>query len=76
MSGPLTGVRIIELRGIGPIPFAGMLLSDLGADVIRVDRIPDPARPAEPAEDALGRGRRSVALDLKHQAGAEAVLLM
>jgi alpha-methylacyl-CoA racemase len=77
MSGPLTGVRVLELRGIGPLPFAGMLLSDLGADVIRIDRVPDPAGPAhDPAEDAPGRGRRSVALNLKDPDAAETVRRM
>ena len=74
MSGPLTGVRVLELRGIGPLPFAGMLLADLGADVIRIDRLPGDGPPRDPAEDAPGRGRRSVALNLKDPAGAAAVL--
>src|ERR1700722_579925 len=77
MSGPLTGVRVLALRGIGPLPFAGLLLSDLGADVIRIDRVPDPAGPAhDPAEDAPGRGRRSVALNLKDPDAAETVRRM
>jgi alpha-methylacyl-CoA racemase len=72
MSGPLTGVRVLELRGIGPLPFAGMLLSDLGADVVRIDRVPG-GQQRDPAEDAPGRGRRSVALNLKDPAAAEVV---
>jgi alpha-methylacyl-CoA racemase len=82
MSGPLAGVRIIELAGLGPVPFAGMMLADAGADIIRIDRAdrvayppPDkPGVPAEPDSDLLNRGRRSVAVDLKHPAGAELVL--
>jgi alpha-methylacyl-CoA racemase len=65
VSGPLAGVRVIELAGIGPGPFAGMLLADLGADVIRVDRpVADPL-PDGYRLDIVNRGKRSVALDLK-----------
>lgn len=46
--GPLTGVRVVELAGIGPGPFAGMLLADLGADVVRVDRPAAPSSPSTP----------------------------
>lgn len=63
MSGPLTGVRVIELAGIGPGPHAGMMLAELGADVVRVDR-PATGPEAGPA-DPLSRGRRTVMLDLK-----------
>jgi alpha-methylacyl-CoA racemase len=76
MSGPLAGVRIIELAGLGPAPFAGMMLADAGAEIIRIDRS-DRAMyppPAEPDSDLLNRGRRSVAVDLKRPAGAELVL--
>jgi len=70
--GPLRGVRVVELAAIGPAPFACMLLADLGADVIRVDR------PGERAFAAwhrvLDRGRMSIAVDLKHPGGKEAVL--
>ena len=72
MSGPLSGIRIIEMAGIGPAPFACMLLSDLGADVIRVDR-PGKGGAANPA-DFTSRGRQSIAVDLKHAAGVEVVL--
>ena len=66
MTGPLAGLRVIELAGIGAAPFAGMLLADLGADVVRVDRPGGPALAVVPPErDILGRGKRSVALDLK-----------
>ncbi len=76
MAGPLSGYRIIEIAGIGPGPFAAMLLADLGAEVIRVERaqsVSGPA-PAEPFFDLLQRGRRNVALDLKHPDGVEALL--
>jgi len=76
MSGPLNGVRIIELAGIGPGPFAAMLLADMGAEVIRVERaqaVRGPL-PDAPAADVLLRGRRNVAIDLKHADGA-AILL-
>ena len=71
MAGPLAGYRIVELAGIGPGPFAAMMLSDMGAEVIRVDRaqaVRDHA-PDRPSWDALQRGRRNVALDLKQPAG-------
>jgi alpha-methylacyl-CoA racemase len=71
-GGPLTGLRVIELAGIGPAPFAAMVLADLGADVVRVER---PAPPSASARwDVLNRGRRSIALDLKHADGVEVVL--
>jgi alpha-methylacyl-CoA racemase len=71
-GGPLNGMRIVELGGIGPGPFCGMLLADQGADVIRVDRAADAGRPS--AYPVLHRGRRSVALDLKDPIGVEAAL--
>jgi alpha-methylacyl-CoA racemase len=70
-SGPLSGVRIVEMAGLGPIPFAAMLMADLGADVIRVDR-PGKHRPS--GADLLGRGRRSAIVDLKQPAGADVIL--
>ena len=76
--GPLEGVRILEVAGIGPGPFAGMMLSDMGAEVIRIDRA-DRVRggdPENPPKDILARGRRSVAVDLKNPEGIEAVLQM
>jgi alpha-methylacyl-CoA racemase len=74
--GPLAGITVIEIAGIGPGPFCGMMLADMGADVIRVDRAGavqggDPDRP--PA-DFLARGRRSVGVDLKSADGVEVVL--
>ncbi|WP_439943936.1 CaiB/BaiF CoA transferase family protein [Streptomyces sp. BBFR115] len=75
-SGPLAGVRIVELGGVGPTPFCCMLLSDLGADIVRIDRPPgyDGGAPVEPRFNLLNRGRRSAALDLKNGAAVEAVL--
>lgn len=76
--GPLSGVKILEIAGIGPGPFAGMMLSDMGADVIRIDRA-DRVRPRSgdaPPKDILARGRRSVAVDLKRPEGVEAVLAL
>src|SRR3984957_17047354 len=70
-QGPLTGLKIVEFAGIGPGPFCGMLLSDLGADVVRIDRIG--ARGGAKA-DVTARGRRSVALDLKDPAAVETAL--
>ena len=71
-QGPLADLRVVELAGIGAAPFGAMLLADLGADVIRIDRAP--GGDANPLSEVLGRGRRSVALDLKHRAGVEVVL--
>jgi alpha-methylacyl-CoA racemase len=73
--GPLSGLRVVELAGIGPGPFAAMHLADLGADVVRVDR-PGPVSPitGDPRLNLLNRGKRSVAVDLKHPRGAEVVL--
>jgi alpha-methylacyl-CoA racemase len=65
LTGPLAGVRVVELAGLGPGPFAAMLLADLGADVVRVDRPGGPSLQVVPPErDLLGRGKRSVVLDL------------
>ncbi|MFA5913003.1 MAG: CaiB/BaiF CoA-transferase family protein [Burkholderiales bacterium] len=76
MSGPLTGVKVLEIAGIGPGPFCGMLLADMGADVLRVDRLQanDLGLPVEPKYDIMSRGRRSIALDLKQAAAIETVL--
>ncbi len=72
--GPLAGVRVVELAGIGPVPFAGMVLSDLGAEVVRVDRLDPGPLAALFGPDPTARGRRSIALDLKQTAGVEVVL--
>ena len=76
MPGPLSGYRIIELAGIGPGPFAAMMLADMGAEVIRVERaaaVRGPA-PATPHFDVLLRGRRNIAIDLKHPDGVGTLL--
>lgn len=70
-NGPLNGLKIVEFAGIGPGPFCGMLLSDLGADVVRVDR---PGPPSGSKNDVTGRGRRSITLDLKSPEGIETAL--
>jgi alpha-methylacyl-CoA racemase len=70
-KGPLSGLKVLEFAGIGPGPFCGMLLSDLGADVVRIDR--KGSGRSSPA-DVTARGRRSVALDLKQPAAVEACL--
>ncbi|MEL6871139.1 MAG: CaiB/BaiF CoA-transferase family protein [Pseudomonadota bacterium] len=73
--GPLHGVRVIEIKGIGPGPYAGMLLADLGADVIVVERDAKPNGIAPPsATDVHSRGKRSIALNLKTPAGVAALL--
>ncbi|MGW1025664.1 CoA transferase [Streptomyces sp. NPDC002577] len=69
-NGPLAGIRVLELGGIGPGPFCGMLLGDLGAEVIRVERPGEAGRTA--AHSWLHRNRRLIAVDLKDQAGAAA----
>ncbi|WP_051099307.1 CaiB/BaiF CoA transferase family protein [Actinopolyspora mortivallis] len=71
-SGPLAGVRVVELAGLGPAPFCAMLLADLGAEVVRVER------PTEPAgrQDLLNRGKRSMLVDLKHEHGPSALLAL
>jgi alpha-methylacyl-CoA racemase len=76
VSGPLEGIRIVELAGLGPAPFAGMMLADAGADVVRVDRFDRATYPprTDPHVDLLNRGRRSVAVDLKRSEGVEVVL--
>jgi alpha-methylacyl-CoA racemase len=74
--GPLDGIRIVEIAGIGPGPFAGMMLSDMGAEVLRVDRAQSVqgGDPAKPSLDFLARGRRSVGVDLKRPEGVDTVL--
>jgi alpha-methylacyl-CoA racemase len=74
-AGPLRGLRVVELAGLGPAPFAAMLLADLGADVVRVDRagVASPL-PGDPRSDLLNRGKRSIIVDLKHPRGPDLVL--
>ncbi|MEV0680567.1 CaiB/BaiF CoA-transferase family protein [Actinosynnema sp. NPDC050436] len=71
MAGPLAGLRVVELAGLAPAPFGCMVLADLGASVVRVDRVSGGT--AVPG-DVLGRGRRSVAVDVRRPEGAEVVL--
>ncbi|WP_030816311.1 CaiB/BaiF CoA transferase family protein [Streptomyces sp. NRRL F-2799] len=73
-QGPLSGVRVVELAGIGPGPFAAMLLADLGADVVRVDRPDGPGLGIDPAHDVTNRNKRSVVIDLKAPDGPARVL--
>ncbi|MFE2538165.1 CaiB/BaiF CoA transferase family protein [Streptomyces sp. NPDC059371] len=72
--GPLAGVRVVELAGIGPGPFAAMLLADLGADVVRVDRPGGAGIGVDPAHDITNRNKRSVLVDLKAGDGPSRVL--
>jgi alpha-methylacyl-CoA racemase len=79
MTGPLEGVRVLELPNIGPVQFAGMLLADMGADVLRLDRASDVALGTNVAGfvspfSVIDRGRRSAGIDLKHPDAAEVVL--
>lgn len=71
-NGPLAGFRVIEFAGIGPGPFAGMMLADMGAEVILIERSADLAKAAHHPRVAQNRGKKSVALDLKSEAGREA----
>ena len=71
--GPLAGLRVVELQGIGPGPFCGMMLADMGAEVIRVERI-GAAQAMHAPKDVLARNRRSIAVDLKSPEGVEAAL--
>ncbi|WP_251015521.1 CaiB/BaiF CoA-transferase family protein [Streptomyces sp. ISL-99] len=73
-NGPLSGVRVVELAGIGPGPFAAMLLADLGADVVRVDRPGGAGLGIDPAYDLTNRNKRSVIVDLKSADGPAQVL--
>jgi alpha-methylacyl-CoA racemase len=74
--GALAGIRIVEMAGIGPAPFCGMLLADMGADVLRVDRLAgaDLGISMPPRFDLLNRNKRSVAVDLKSSEGRQTVL--
>jgi alpha-methylacyl-CoA racemase len=77
-KGPLAGIKVLEVAGIGPGPFCGMMLADMGADVIRIDRAGNVKErdPSQPPLDVLSRGRRSVGVDLKQPEGVETVLKM
>jgi alpha-methylacyl-CoA racemase len=79
MAGPLAGIRVVEMVGLGPCPFAAMMLADMGAEVIRIDRKSVPAADGPfpvlgTRFDVMARGRRSLALDLKQPAAREVVL--
>jgi alpha-methylacyl-CoA racemase len=81
MTGPLEGVRVLELPNIGPVQFAGMLLADMGAEVLRLDRATDVAAGSGVAGfvspySVIDRGRRSIGIDLKQKAGPEVLLRM
>ena len=73
-NGPLTGVRVVELAGIGPGPFAAMMLADLGADVVRIDRPGGSGMGIDPAYDLPNRNKRSVLIDLKSDDGPARIL--
>ncbi len=70
--GPLKGIKVLEMAGIGPTPFCGMMLADMGADVVRIDR--EGVDPALGRNGALSRGRRSIVIDLKKPAGTDLLL--
>ncbi|WP_324248597.1 CaiB/BaiF CoA transferase family protein [Actinomarinicola tropica] len=76
--GPLSGLKVVEVAGIGPGPFCAMMLADMGADVIRVDRAGAVrgGDPDAPPADVLNRGRRSIGVDLKNPEGVETVLAL
>lgn len=73
MPGPLVGTRVIELVAIGPVPFCGMMLADMGADVIRIDRV-DSANALGELATVCGRGKRSIVLDLKTSVGVDVMV--
>lgn len=74
MAGPLQGLKVVEVGGIGPVPFCGMLLADLGAEVVRIDRLLADARSDRARFDVSNRGKRSLAMNLRQPGAAEAVL--
>ncbi len=72
--GALNGVRVVEMAGLAPAPYAGMILADFGAEVIRVDRTPTSGGPGDAFRDSLARGKRSIGLNLKHPRGLALLL--
>ena len=76
VSGPLKGIRIIEIASLAPGPFCAMMLADMGAEVIRIDRTQasDESPPLDYDKNILNRNRRSVALDLKNPAAVDVIL--
>lgn len=75
-NGPLSGIRVLEVAGLGPGPFCSMLLADLGADVVRVDRPRGQFGIVEPEIDLLNRGKRSIVIDMKTSSGVETTLAL
>ena len=75
MTGPLQGLRVVEIAALGPAPFCGMVLADLGAEVVRVDRADavTGGHTSSTRNDLMGRGKRSIGVDLKHQDGVSVV---
>ena len=71
---PLRGVRVIEMAGLAPVPYAGMILADFGAEVIRVDRSPTAGSRFDPTRDYLARGKRSIGINMKDPRGLETLL--
>ncbi|HYC54929.1 MAG TPA: CaiB/BaiF CoA-transferase family protein [Candidatus Binatia bacterium] len=73
-SGPLSGFRVIEMAGLAPAPYAGLILADFGADVIRVDRSPTAGSRPDPTRDYLARGKRSVGINMKDARGVDSLM--
>lgn len=71
---PLDGIRVIEMAGLAPAPYAGMILADFGADVVRVDRSPTSGAKPDPTRDHLARGKRSIGLNLKDPRGVDLLM--
>ncbi len=74
MAGPLEGYKVVEMVGLGPAPFCAMMLADMGAEVIRIDRRGTGGKGDDARFDVMARGRRSLGIDLKQPGGAETVL--
>ena len=75
MSGPLAGVKVIELAGLGALPYGSLRLADMGAEITRVERLNDvPEEPVPGAHSFWDRGRQSIGVDLKNPEGVELVL--
>lgn len=74
--GPLSGIRVIEMAGLAPAPYAGMILADFGADVVRVDRSPTSGSRKDPTRDYLARGKRSIGINMKDPRGVATLLAL
>ncbi len=72
--GPLHGVRVVEMAGLAPVPYAGMILADFGAEVIRVDRTPTAGGAFDATRDFLARGKKSIGINMKDPRGVDALL--